>query len=137
MLRRVLATIAGIVAGGIVIMLVEMLSHRIYPPPPGIDVNNPEALKALMASAPPGALAAVVIAWALGSFAGGWTAAAIGKHLIPALIVGAVLMIGGVANMMMIPHPIWMWVAGLIVFLPGAFLGGKLGAPSAPEAPRA
>jgi hypothetical protein len=133
MLRRVLAAIAGLIVGGLVIMLVETAGHRVYPSPPGLDPNNMEALRAAAAAAPAGAKAAVVVAWALGSFAGGLIAARIGKHLIPALAVGAILMIGGIFNLVMIPSPIWMWIAGLLVFLPASFAGGKLGLPRSGE----
>jgi hypothetical protein len=133
MLRRVLAAIAGLIVGGIVVMIVETFGHRMYPPPPGLDMNNMEALRAAAANAPTGARAAVVVAWALGSFAGGLTAGRIGRHIIPALAVGGILMLGGIFNLATIPSPIWMWVAGILVFLPAAFAGGKLGAPRTSE----
>ena len=44
------------------------------------------------------------------------------------MIVGAILfLIAGVGNMVMIPHPPWVWVLGLLIFPTMAFIGAVLG----------
>jgi len=42
------------------------------------------------------------------------------------MIVGALLMLAGIMNMIMIPHPTWLWVLGITVYLPAAYLGARL-----------
>ncbi|MDX1984226.1 MAG: hypothetical protein SFV51_28380 [Bryobacteraceae bacterium] len=127
MLRTVLASLAGILAGGLVVGVVETAGHMIFPPPAGVDVSNTESLAALMSQIPVGAKLLVVLAWALGSLAAGWVAAKIsrGAPLLPALIAGAGLLAGGAYTLFTIPHPLWMMAAGLLLPLPMAWLGSK------------
>ena len=126
--RSALAVILGVAAGVVVIFIVEYLSHMVYPPPAGLNMQDPEVLKTLLANASIGALLLVALAWAAGSFAGSWLAARVARQsqLRCALIVGGLLMIAGISEMLMIPHPIWFWVLGTVVFIPVAYLGGRL-----------
>lgn len=125
--KRILAVLAGLITGMIVIGLVEYISHQIYPPPADFDYTNKEALAELMKNIPVGALIIVIIAWAAGSFAGGFVASKIGreKGITLGLIVGAILMLAGIINMLMIPHPIAFWIGGLTVYLPFSYWGAK------------
>ncbi|MBL4715766.1 MAG: hypothetical protein COC01_03635 [Bacteroidetes bacterium] len=129
MLRNSLSIAAGIITGGILIFLVEKLGHTIYPHPADFDYTDKEALAELIQNAPIGALLFVILAWTVGSFGGGLVASLISNEakMRKALIVGVVLMLLGIMNMMMIPHPLWFWALGLAVYLPMAYLGGKIG----------
>ncbi len=129
--RTVLAVVAGSVVAGVVVAIIESFGHVIYPPPPGLDPSDREALRAAMENAPAGALVLVLIAWAGGTLAGGWVAARLAARspLAHGLVVGAILLGGGLFNMIMIPHPAWFSVAGLLVFLPAAYLGVRLARP--------
>ena len=126
--RSILAAILGVVVGGIVVGIVESIGHLVYPPPPGLDPMNVEAVKAAMANAPTGALLFVILAWAAGALAGGCLAAWMARraNTIHAMIVGALLMAAGIWTMLTIPHPLWFWILGLAVFLPSAFAGARL-----------
>lgn len=125
MLKNILAVIAGIIAAVIVIFIVEALSNMLFPPSSKIDMENPEQVKQMIENAPFGALLLVVIGWAIGAFSGGLVATIVSnnKKSFPALIVGMLLMIAGIINLMMFTHPIWMWIFGLGVNLPFAYLG--------------
>ncbi len=120
--------VAGVVAGGLLVALVEGIGHRVYPLPEGLDVKDVEALKEYVATLPAGALLFVLLAWAVGSFGGGWLAAKIAdrKRLVHALVVGGVLMAFGIVNLVTIPHPLWFAVVGVVLFLPAACAGAKL-----------
>ena len=135
--RNILAVVAGLFAGVIGIFLIEGVGHAVYPPPAGMDFNNPEQLREMMANMPVGALLMVAVAWAMGSFAGGVVAALIAmkSKITMSLIVGGLLMVAGIANMLMIPHPAWFWIVGLAVYLPFAYLGGKIASKLAVQAP--
>jgi hypothetical protein len=128
MLRMLLAAIAGVLAGGLTVALVETAGHMIFPPPPGADVSNPESLAALMSQIPLGAKLFVVLAWTAGALAAGCTASRISKAspVVPALIAGTVLLAGGAYTLFTIPHPAWMMAAGLLLPLPMAWLGTKV-----------
>ena len=128
MLRNILGVFIGIAAGVVVVGLIESIGHWIYPPPPGIDVTDPEALARLMHEIPLGAKLAVVIAWALGALAGGYMAALISRQAIwPPLIVGVIILAAGAYTLYAIPHPLWMAVVGILVPVPAALLGGRWG----------
>lgn len=132
MLKAFTSVLSGCVAGIAVLFLTEMISHAIYPPPPGLDPSNPENLKALMAMAPTGALVLVLIAGFAGGFAGGIVASLFdrGKKLRRALGVGIVLTILGIINLIMIPHPMWFMIINVVVYICGALAGTMLVKPT-------
>jgi hypothetical protein len=131
---KILAVVAGIFVAVVIVFMFEAAGHSFWPPPPGVDVSNPEALKTLMPSIPLGAKVAVIVAWVAGAFGGGLVAARIAKNARFAWIVGGVQLAFGIATMLSIPHPLAMWIAGVLLPMPAAMLGGLLGAPRAPHA---
>ena len=128
--RKILAVVGGVILGGVVVFVVEWISSKVYPLPPGLDLNNREAMKAYVAALPIGALLFVLLAYVLGSLAGGWLAAKIARdsRLHLPLTVGGVLLFFGIINLVTIPHPLWFAMVSILVFLPAAYLGGRLGA---------
>lgn len=50
------------------------------------------------------------------------------------MIIGAhsILVASAVANMLLLPHPSWMWVAGPVVILGAGWLGARLARPASP-----
>jgi len=129
MWKNVLAVIIGILVGMIVISIVEAIGHMIYPLPEGFDPYNSEIVKAYMTDMPVGALLFVLLAWAAGSYSGGWIAVliAVRSFRIIAVIVGLFLLAAGVYNMIMIPHPLWFSVLGIMGIFAGTWLGMALG----------
>jgi len=120
--RIILGTIAGFVIGVIIIMITESIGHMIYPPPEGVDVKDPEQLKAIMHSIPFGAKLAVLIAWGLGVFGGGTAGVLIsGRKGLPATIIAILLLAGAGITMIMIPHPTWMMIGAVLVTVIGWF----------------
>ena len=130
-LRSVAAVVLGFVAASAVMIAVEFLNGRVFYPElakAAEGVTDREAIRALFAAAPVGALLVVVGGWILGSFAGGWVAARAApragtRH---ALVLGLLLTLAGIANNLMLPPPPWFWIAGLIVMLPAAWAGARL-----------
>lgn len=129
MLRSILAVLAGILVMGVTVAAVQWLGHSIYPPPPGIDPTQPDAMIALIAQMPAMALGMVLVAYAFGTFLGAFTATTISRaHKRGVAITVGVVMLALVAlNFSAIPHPTWMVVAGLAIPLPFALLAWRLG----------
>ena len=125
--RMLLAVLAGVISAWVVIMLFEFAGASVYPPPPGSDLSDPEQLRAYIASAPAAAMAFVLAGWAAGAFLGGWVAAKLSHlhRLGAALAVGAVVLAGVVINALMVPHPPWFTVLGLLLPLPAAWLAAR------------
>lgn len=128
MARTILGGLAGIVVAWLVIMGCEFGSAALYPPAPGLDLRDPAQLASFIQAAPARAMALVVAGWTLGALFGGAVAARIGTPhpRAAALAVGATVLAGVIANSLLIPHPPWMTVLGMLLPLPAAWLGSRV-----------
>ncbi len=127
MVRIIIGVIAGLVIGVLVIYAIESLGHRLYPLPPGVDLEHPEAMGEWIETLPAGAFAIILAAFVGGSFAGGLVSTLIARDRpVPALLVGGLLTVAGIANVMMIPHPLWFTIVSVLVYLPAAWLGARV-----------
>jgi len=133
MWKNIAACIVGVVIAGALVWLVEMIGHSVYPPPSGLDFSDPDAMHAYIAAMPVGAFMFVGGAWFLATLVGTFAACKIGdaQPMIFAIVVGGLMLIATAANLMMIPHPLWFSILGVIGILVAAWLGMTLGA--APE----
>ena len=109
MVRSILAVVAGVAVASLVIWLLELAATMVYPPPPGLDFSDASAVRAAMEKIPFGALVCVLAAQTIGTFSGAWLAASIARSSKGqcALAVGVLVMLAGIGNMLMIPHPVW------------------------------
>ncbi|HEV7922165.1 MAG TPA: hypothetical protein VGR02_15375 [Thermoanaerobaculia bacterium] len=128
MLRVLAGIVAGVLLAVGIIIVVEVVSHALYPPPPGMNVEDPAALARAAAQMPPGALLMIILGWTLGTFCGCWLAARIGKRAGPAVTPGVLVFAAAIANMFQIPHPPWFWVVSLLLVAVAAIAGAALGA---------
>jgi predicted ferric reductase len=111
--RRFIGVVIGVIVALITVALVEAIGHRVFPPPPGLDLTNLADVAQMVAGMSGGALSIVLIAWFLGSFLGGWVALRFSYWRIAPLIVSAIVIAGALQSFVMIPHPVWMMAAGL------------------------
>lgn len=129
-MKNILSVMAGLITGVLVIMLIEAISHKMYPLPPGFDLSkaDKETMEFLMEEMMPmGAFMMVLLSYILGSFSGGMISSVISKKIQQPLIVGSVLMVAGIVTLFMIPHPVWFMAVSLPVYIPFALAGGKIG----------
>lgn len=131
MARGFLAVVAGFIVASVVMMLIESINgHALYPEmgKAAEGVTDRETLRAVLASAPLGALLVVLFGWVLGSLAGGFVAARLvkGSPSAHALALGGLLTLAGVANNLMLPPPAWFWIPTLLLFLPFVYAGARL-----------
>lgn len=128
-LRGFLAVVLGLVAGSAVNMGLIMLSGKFIPPPAGADVTTVEGLRASLHLFEPRHFLFPFAAHALGTLVGAVVAGLVapGKSAAPAYIVGFVFLAGGIANVIMLPAPLWFSVVDLVfAYLPAAWLGQAL-----------
>ena len=128
-LKNILAVIAGIVLGSAVNMGIIMISGSIIPPPEGADVTTAEGLKASMHLFQPKHFIFPFLAHALGTFAGALLTAFIAAthKMTFALVIGAVFLVGGIANVVMLPSPLWFNILDLVAaYIPVSYLAGSL-----------
>ena len=127
--RNILAVVAGIVAGSAVNMGIINVSASIIPPPEGIDNTTMEGLKASMHLFEPKHFLMPFLAHAIGTLAGSFLAALLAteQKIKFALGIGLFFMLGGIANVIMLPSPLWFTVLDLgAAYIPMAYIAGKL-----------
>lgn len=129
--RGILAVLAGFVAASAVMMVFESINGSVLYPELGKaaqGVTDREAIRKIFASAPTGALLVVLLGWAVGSLVGGWLATRIGKRAPyrHAIVVGILIVLGAIANNLMLPPPLWFWVLGVLIPIPAACGGARL-----------
>lgn len=130
--KNIAAGLAGVVIAGLLVWLVEMLGHAVYPPPTDLNFANPDAMRAYIDTLPLGALLFVAAAWFIGTLGGTFAACKIGsaKPIIFAGVVGGLMLIGTLFNLVTIPHPLWFSILGIVGIIVAAWLGMTLSAGS-------
>jgi len=131
MIRNISAAIIGLVIAFALIMVIEKVGHMIYPPPPDLDFSDPEAVRPYIATLPILALLFPMFAWMIGTFSGSLVACVIGtvRPLAFAIVVGGLVLAGTIANLIVIPHPLWFSALSVIGIVASAWLAMLL-APS-------
>ena len=128
-LRNILAVVAGFAIGSIVNISLVSVGPKVFPPPPGADITTMEGLKATMHLFKPENFIFPFLAHALGTFAGAVVAAliAIGNKRRAAMIVSVLFLAGGIANVFMLPSPMWFNAVDLLfAYLPMGWLAVRL-----------
>ncbi|MDH3429121.1 MAG: hypothetical protein OEM60_10015 [Gammaproteobacteria bacterium] len=128
MIRDAAAVIAGVVTAFVLIMLIEKLGHLIYPPPADLDWSDPAAVRPYIATLPLLALLFPMFAWMIGTFAGSRLACFIGtaRPLTLAGIVGGLVLAATIANLIVIPHPLWFSILSVLGIAASAWLAMQL-----------
>jgi hypothetical protein len=128
--RYAIALVVGIVVAFGLVAAIESLGHRLFPPPKDVNWNDPNVLRDYVQRLPIGALLFVVAAWVIATFTGGFAAARIARArpMLFAGIVGGLVLCATIANLVMIPHPVWIAVTGLGGIVIATVAAGKLAA---------
>jgi hypothetical protein len=128
-IRNILAVIAGITTGMVVNMGIIMLSSNIIPLPEDVDPTKTESLKSSLHLFEPRHFIFPFLAHALGTFTGALIAATIAAtHKMKfAISIGILFLLAGIANVIMLPAPMWFSTLDLVVaYIPMGYLAGKL-----------
>src|SRR5262249_22209885 len=116
---------AGIIVAFVTVAIAESIGHQIYPLPESLDPRDAAQIAAIMDDIPLGAKLVVILAWFLGALVGGYVANRIASRALAGWIVAAAVVLAGIANMLAIPHPIWMWAAGVLLPLAAGWLSQR------------
>ncbi len=129
-LRRIGAVVAGLAIAIAIVMTTEMIPHKLYPPVPGTNMDDFTQVKAYVARLPMTALVIVLAGWLVATIAGASIAAGIGRSRVPAYVVGALLLAGGIMNALVIPQPVWFSAVSLVIYIVGTMIGGRIAVPN-------
>ncbi len=124
-MKNVLSVLGALCAALLVIFITEMVSHKLYPEPAGFDIKNKQMVSDYINNLPLGAFMMLILGWFLGAIAAGSTATYLDPEnaLRRCRVVGAILFAATVFNLIEFPHPIWVWILGLLSILFGVFVG--------------
>ena len=128
-LRNVLAVVGGVIIGSLVNMAILIIGSYIIPVPEGMDMMNAESIKEHMHLFQFKHFVFPFLAHALGTLVGAFVAAKFGvvKPLQLAILVGVFFLAGGIANIKMIPSPVWFTVVDVVLaYIPMAWIGYTL-----------
>jgi hypothetical protein len=127
-LRSVFGVLAGVIVGSGLVAVIEAFGRSVYPPPPGLDPRDAEALREHIASLPAGALLIVAVAHLIGPMVGAWLSAKIAgrRPMLHAIVTGAVFLFFGIVNLFLVPHPLWFTALDLLMYPLAAWLAGSL-----------
>lgn len=114
LLRCTMGIAAGLALGVLIVALGERLNHMLWPPPEALQVTNPEAVRAFLAGAPLAALLGLPLIWTIAAGASGFMGGYVSQRAWTGWIAGGLLYLATILNLMLIPHPSWMWAVGLI-----------------------
>ena len=124
-LRSVLAVFAGLIAGGMMVTVFDVISSLMYPAPDGLDMTDRKAMTEWVATLPNGAFAVLPIGWFFGCLVGPAVArvVAVGRGMVPPLIVWFAFIAATVINLFALPHPGWLWPVGILACIAGGLIG--------------
>lgn len=124
-LRSALAVLGSIVVGAGVMFAVQAANFALFPPPAGLDYDDPEQLRQIVDAMPPAALWMLESSYVLGCVAAGVVLAAStrGRTRGRAVVVGGIFTLLGVVNLTQFPAPLWLAVLSTLTYLPATLLG--------------
>ena len=131
MMRNVYAVLVGMMLAFFLVSVGDSLAGMMFQLPKGLDPNDPAtkaAFEAAMLNAPLRAMLVMVGGYFVAALGGAFVARKLvhTPTLIPSLTVGLLLLAATVANFAMMKHPMLMMVLGVLVPVPGSWLGAQL-----------
>lgn len=126
-------TIGGIVLALVLaiatVQAVEWLSHQVWPVPAGLDPADRGSLARYVEQLSLPSMLAVIVAWLLGPLVGGLVGNRVARRVLPGWLAAGLIVLGVVATVAMIPHPLWMIAAGIAAPLIGGWLAARFSPP--------
>jgi hypothetical protein len=128
--RKVLAVVVAMITAVAIIWIGWMISTMVpFSTPKNLEYATAHDVRTYTENAPIGYWIAALIADAVAAFAGGFISTNMGRRWSPgmslALIVGALLTLGSLMTIFVWPQPVWVIIAGLLIFIPVSLIGYK------------
>lgn len=127
-LRAFIAVVAGLFLGSLIIYAFQPIGQFILPPPDIYDPADPDIFRKLSADQQYFVLIPLLAAYVAGSLAGGFFAGIINKgtSIKISLLTGFLLFGFTLVNLINFYHPMWFWIASILVYPTFSLLGGFL-----------
>ena len=127
-IKNILVVVVGWLGGSIINMGLIKIGHKLFPIK-GVDLNDMDALAAVMPTLEFEYFIFPFLAHALGTLTGATIAGlmAASHKMKFSYIIGGLFLIGGIMVNYMLPGPIWFAIIDiLIAYIPMAWIGGKI-----------
>jgi hypothetical protein len=124
--KRVLGVAIGMIAAVAIISLIEWLAGTLYPLGGELDTADPVATAAIMAGVPLPAKLLVISAWFLGALGGAWLALRVSDWRWAGWIIALLVAAGGIMNILLLPHPLWMQACAIVMPLIGGWIAARV-----------
>ena len=113
--RRVIAVVVACGGAIGIVRLLEQLAHQVTMPA-GLDPTNIDQVKLALERGefPFASLALVLSGWLLAAYTGSRIATRIGRARIASLAFTVIFTAFIVRELMLLPHPAWMWIGGAL-----------------------
>lgn len=129
MLKLVLSIVGGVAVAFAIVLATDALFHSVLSSGAApSDMNDREAIRLYVANQPVGALATILAGWTLAAFTGAWIASRFAGHVQwPGWVVAGLFFLSTAFNFFLVPHPVWMVVAGTVSIISAGWLGASIG----------
>lgn len=112
-MKKFWAVLAGLAIAVMVVIVSDIISHKIYPIPEGLDFTDPEQVTAYMKVVPMGALFAVIIGQVAAMTLGGLIVIKMAQETKSVHIFSLLYILLCIMNLVMITHPTWFAIASI------------------------
>ena len=127
-IKNILAVIVGWLGGSVINMGLIQTGHMLFPIE-GVDLNDMDALAAVMPTLGSEYFIFPFLAHALGTLVGATIAGliAVNHKMKFSLAVGGLFLLGGIMINYMLPGPTWFAILDIVIaYIPMAWIGGKI-----------
>lgn len=124
---KILSFVSSFIVTGIFVGLANYLNQTYFPMPPGVSMENKEAMVLYLKYMPGDVFAITFAGMVVGAYTGGFTAVMIdgidgGRH---GLQVSLLYTFFSVIGMLMVEHPWYFWLINLFTYFTFAYIGTK------------
>jgi len=127
--RRIVAVITALITAVSLVMLFDWVSHLAFPYPAGIDYTNRESIEGALRDGliPVGGLVIVAVGWVVAAAVGATVALKVSRegNRGATMFFTALFTAATVTNLVMLPHPVWLWFVGAVAVPLTAILAGR------------
>jgi hypothetical protein len=129
MIVSILRSVGAVIAGLIVALILIVAVKGIYPFPLSVDPHDYEFLEWHVANISRWLLGVIVVWWGMIALVSSCLATQLGtgRHSAHGIVVVFLLFLPMIANMIMLPYPLWFEVANLVTIPVATIFGTMLG----------
>ncbi len=114
--RSIIGLLAALIVAAVIVLAIEEISAQVHPLPASIDVTDPESIRRALEAGqfPMIRLGLMVLGWWLAAYAGGTIAIRTSESAAVVWLFAIIATIYVFSELTGLPHPTWLWLAGVL-----------------------